>query len=91
MNYQAVVEKIVPGGRHGPYAVARCDELSNLGPITFSLKPEVWEEKAWPETGTVIIISNLTKKRAGWRATSARFFQPADEQQSKEKEGQSNE
>ena len=75
-GYKAVVEKILDG-KHEPYAVASCNEL---GSITFSLNPKVWEEKDMPELGMYVMLSDVRKKRAGWRAYSARFMRPCDEQ-----------
>ena len=75
-EYQAIVEKVFDNGRHGPYAVARA---RNLGSITFSLGKDVWDEKRWPETGTVVILREIIKKRAGWRAQHGRFATPSDE------------
>lgn len=72
---QAVVNKIISSGRHGPYAVAS----SEIGTITFSLRPPVWTEEGWPENGTFVILSDVRKKRAGWRAMSGRFVRPSDE------------
>ena len=77
-GYQAVVEKIIHGGKHGPYAVARCDELDS---ITFSLDGNVWQEKDWPEPGMYVMLSEVRKKRAGWRAQNGRFIEPSDDQQ----------
>ena len=79
--YRAVVEKIIPNGQHGPYAVARSDEL---GSITFSLDNSVWQEQGLPESGTYVVLSQMRKVRAGWRANSGRFMKPSDEQHSKE-------
>ena len=70
-----VVEKIVCKGNHGPYAVAE-DEL--LGSITFSLLPDVWQEKRFPERGSEVVLEDFQKKVAGWRAMSARFLRPQD-------------
>ena len=81
--YQAIVEKIISGGRHGPYAVARSDKL---GSITFSLNDNVWREEDWPEPGTYVMLSQVRKKRAGWRAQHGRFIEPADEQPATESE-----
>lgn len=75
-DYVAIVEKIIPEGPHGPYAVARSDEI---GTITFSLTPESWKEDEWPEEGTYIVLSKVRKKRAGWRATLGRYLKPSDE------------
>ncbi len=77
-GYQAVVEKIIRGGKHGPYAVARTDEI---GSITFSLDDNVWQEKDWPEPGMYVMLSQVRKKRAGWRAQHGRFIEPSDDQQ----------
>lgn len=76
-HYPAIVEKLVPNGRHGPYAIARCEEL---GSVTFSLEPPVWTEEDWPEQGMYVLLSQVRKKRAGWRAKIGRFVQPSDEQ-----------
>lgn len=70
-----VVQKIVRNGRHGPYAVVKDPEL---GSITFSLLPEVWNENRFPETGSEVIVCDFESKTAGWRAMSARFFRPSD-------------
>lgn len=75
---RVVTEKIISKGRHGPYAVARDDEL---GVITFSLKPPVWQESSYPEPGTMVDVSNVHMKKAGWRALSACFVRPDEQQQ----------
>ena len=77
-GYEAVVEKIIRGGKHGPYAVARTEEI---GSITFSLDDNVWQEKDWPEPGMYVMLSQVRKKRAGWRAQHGRFIEPSDDQQ----------
>ena len=69
-SYQAIVGKIIPKGRHGPYAVAHCQEF---GAVTFSLDLPVWQEEGWPESGMYVVLSQVRKKRAGWRAKSVRF------------------
>lgn len=70
-----VVEKVVRDGQHGPYAVARDHRL---GSVTFSLTSEVWIERRYPEPGSEVILEDFQKKRAGWRAMSARFLRPED-------------
>ncbi len=75
-SIQVVIQQVVKG-RHGPYAVASSNEIN--GSITFSLKKPFWEENDWPEKGMVVVLSELRKKRAGWRAMKARFFKPSDE------------
>jgi hypothetical protein len=77
---QAIVQKIILNGQHGPYAIA---ESETLGSITFSLEKTVWSEDQFPERGMVVILSTLRKKRAGWRAMIGRFLTPADEQPQK--------
>ena len=84
-EYRGVVEKVISRGRHGPYAVA-C--VSGVGLVTFALTDEVWGEKRWPDPGTLVVLSDIRKKRAGWRAESGRFVRPSDEQQQKEGEEQ---
>lgn len=75
-SYQAIVEKIIPRGKHGPYAVTRSEEL---GTITFSLSGEVWKERTYPEPGMYVVLSELVKKRAGWRSLLARYTSPTDD------------
>jgi hypothetical protein len=75
-EYQAVIQKIVPNGKHGPYAVAQSKEL---GAITISLDSDVWLEAEWPDPGTYVVLSKIRKKRAGWRAQHGRFLNPSDE------------
>lgn len=77
MEYRATVQKVLPRGRHGPFAVAFTDEDGRN--ITFSLDKPVWQEQTLPDPGTIVMLSQLSKKRAGWRASSARLFQPSDE------------
>lgn len=79
--YEAVVEKVIPQGRHGPYAVAR---HKDLGLITFSLNQNVWQESDQPECGTIVVLGEIRRKPAGWRAMSARFFTPNDQETRKE-------
>ena len=76
-SYSAVVQKVFPNGKHGPYAVA---SHADLGDVTFSLEPPVWEDVDWPDEGLTVVLSKIRKKRAGWRAYSGRFFGPSDEQ-----------
>ena len=76
-TYVAIVQTIVKNGKHGPYAVVQLDEL---GFVTFSLKEEVWTEKKFPELGSYVVLSDITKKRGGWRADHGRFLQPSDNQ-----------
>lgn len=72
---EAVVEKIIPEGKHGAYAVARSQAL---GTITFSLDSNVWREESWPESGTIVVLTKVSKRFAGWRALNGRLFVPSD-------------
>lgn len=76
--FEAVVQEVVQG-KHGPYAVALVD-MAGIKRATFALKSPVWEEGVLPEPGTVVVLNDFRKKRAGWRAESARFYRPSDEQ-----------
>ena len=76
---KAIVQAIVPGGKHGPYAVATSDELG--GSVTFSLGKDVWHELADPNPGVQVFLCDLQKKRAGWRAMYGRLLRPSDERQ----------
>ena len=75
---RAVVQKVILNGRHGPYAIATSEDV--IGSITFSLERAVWREERIPEHGIVVLLSDLQKKRAGWRAMVGRFLKPSDEQ-----------
>lgn len=83
-EHRALVEKVVEG-RHGPYAVAR---VERLGVVTFSLDQGVWPEKSRPEPGTEVMLTEVIKKRAGWRALHSRFVTPADEEEKNNKKQQ---
>lgn len=72
---EAVVQKLMDG-RHGPYAVATADGFD--GSITFALTEDVWTEDNRPEPGVYVLLSDLQKKRGGWRAKKGRFLTPAD-------------
>ena len=76
MQIMATVTK-VELGKHGPFAIAVSREVK--GSITFSLNDTVWQETSLPEHGTVVLLSGLQKKQAGWRATAGRFLKPSDE------------
>ncbi|MES3004525.1 MAG: hypothetical protein V4690_00260 [Patescibacteria group bacterium] len=77
--YVAIVQKVFPEGKHGPYAKARSEEVA--GSITFSLDISVWKEDRTPQEGDKVVLSKVRGKRAGWRAESGRFFKPSDERQ----------
>ena len=76
-SYKAVVQKTIGDGKHGPYSKASSDVLGAT--ITFSLLPNVWNESRLPEEGDIVILSEVRRKRAGWRAESGRFYRPSDE------------
>jgi hypothetical protein len=80
----AVVQKIVSKGKHGAFVVAKADKLE--GSITFSLESTVWQEQSYPEAGEMVYLTNLRKKRAGWRAKKGRYYNPSDEQIENRKE-----
>lgn len=75
---KAVVQKVILQGKHGSFVVATSEELK--GSVTFSLEPTVWMEEEYPEEGVCVLLGKLRQKRAGWRAKTARFFKPSDEQ-----------
>lgn len=74
--FVAVVQRVLPGN-HGRFAIATCDTF--VGSITFSLDSSVWLESSEPTNGMWVVLENLTRKPAGWRALSARFYRPSDE------------
>ena len=88
--YRAVVQKVVLAresqGKHerGPYVVTRCERFDDS--VTFSLDKDTWSESESPKPGTIVLLSKIVKKRAGWRANSVRLLEPADEQKAKSKQ-----
>jgi hypothetical protein len=66
-------------GKHGPYAVSILSYKGQEFSVTFSLNNDVWNQDTLPERGTIVILHNPTLKRAGWRASSARFYRLLDE------------
>lgn len=74
-SYRGIIENVILNGKHGPYAVVR---VERVGQITFSLDKIVWQEGGIPEEGTEVLLSDVRKKRAGWRAMSVRFVRPSD-------------
>jgi len=87
-SVKAVVQKIVPEGNHGPYAVATAEGVE--GSITFSLEPPIWDEPDWPKPGEFVLLHKFHQKRAGWRAMRARFFKPEDKQTANSRENAMN-
>lgn len=77
-GYTGVVEKVILNGRHGPYAIASVDQL---GSVTFSLDKSVWQENDLPGEGFQVELSDIRKKRAGWRAMTGRFVRPSNSNQ----------
>ena len=79
-KWVCIVQRVYPNGPHGPYAVAKAEEETPRlqGSVTFSLEPKenVWEEDAWPERGSKVILWDIRSKRKGWRAYKARFSRP---------------
>lgn len=79
-NVRAKVTKVDTDGRYGPFAIAVADGFN--GSITFFLGDEdLWPEASKPDVGDFVLLSDLRKKQAGWRAMKARFFKPGDEPQ----------
>ena len=81
-QFRAVVQAVAEG-KHGPYAIAEAEGLGMTpspfeGSLTFSISEGVWSENVWPSAGEVVVLSQLRKKRSGWRALKARFLQPSD-------------
>jgi hypothetical protein len=76
-----IVDRIVPDGPHGPYAVTKTDDPRIGGFITFGMGNEenAWTEKIWPSEGDAIHLSNLKKRRGGWRAEKARPWMLEDD------------
>jgi hypothetical protein len=79
----AVVQKIEDNGKNPGYVVTTSEKI--IGSITFSLDNDIWKENANPKAGEIVVLSQLRKKRAGWRALNARFYRPSDEEIRKEK------
>jgi len=74
---KAITQRVKEGREGRLYVVATTEELK--GSVTFSLDKSCWQENSMPERGTVVVLSELRKKKAGWRAMKARYFKPYDE------------
>lgn len=76
---EARVKEVVVKGLGGPYAIATPINRSDIdGSIIFSLDSSVWEERKWPEVGSVVVLGKLRREDAGWRAKEGRFWKPSD-------------
>jgi len=84
----AIVRKIIASGPHGPFAVTSSEGIE--GSVTISLNPPSWQEDKWPEGGSVVVLDDVCKKRAGWRANAGRFFRPTDESLTQQQGAKSN-
>lgn len=73
-EYECIVSGVLDG-KHGPYAVATCDEIEG-GTITFSCKEPVWTEKHQPKPGDVVLLFDVYRRRGGWCARNARLKRP---------------
>ena len=52
------------------------EDLRNMGSITVSLVPGVWNETEAPEAGVALRLRNLRMTKKGWRAMKASFVRP---------------
>jgi len=77
----AIVQGVLIGA-HGEFVVTKAEGIP--GSVTFSLSPGVWHESTWPEDGVMVVLADLRRKRAGWRAYHARYMRPSDQQQAKQ-------
>lgn len=71
-TFHAFVTGVDQNGQHGPFAYAHCNE-QNVD-ITFMLSADVWQGNSIPEIGDEVILWDLKKRHAGWRALGARFL-----------------
>jgi len=76
-EYLGIVEVVVTTkGGNNRYARAT---VANIGVVTFSLQPPVWQEDMpSPERGTYVVMSNIYRKKGGWRAERCRLLRPGD-------------
>ncbi len=87
-RYHGIVVKTDLAVPHGAYAVARDD---TLGLVTFSLDKNVWQEDSIPTEGEYVVMSDIRKKRNGWRACNCRYLRPEDTQETTETTARSTE
>lgn len=79
-----IVQNVEVAGKHGPFAVATVDGLE--GSVTFALSPPVWSAKDHPSPGSKVVLSDLTQKRAGWRAGGVKPYSFQDKEWAKKRE-----
>lgn len=82
-QYEGLVTSIA-NGKHGKYAVTKVEGCG--GSVTFSLDAKTWHEEKEPIIGDMVTLGGLTSRSSGWRASSARFFTPGDQQTASRKE-----
>lgn len=83
-------------GHEGPFVICRVigeyEGFPNALPVgtsvTFSVG--VWKDNPMAGNGTHVLLDNLSRKQAGWRANEARYLRPRDQRaesrEQKEKE-----
>lgn len=81
--YKVKVGERVPKGRHNTayWVTWPTNEQAKaaLGSITVEASRDAWEGKSPPNIGSGdYLVVRVKGKPAGWRAVSARFFQPED-------------
>ena len=71
-GYEAIVVKLIEAGKHGPYAVAR---LKDVGLVTFSLEPKVWQERDWLRVGDLCGPRGFDKETRRLASTTGSVFE----------------
>jgi hypothetical protein len=54
-------------------------DSTEYGIVTFDTSVEVWSRDTLPQTGEIVILSEMARFTKGWRAKTARPFVLADE------------
>jgi hypothetical protein len=75
---EARVTQVNLEGPRGPYFFAFSEDLGTY--FTCSLDSTVWQESRHPNTGEIVMLSDVTKTGGGLRANSGRFWRMSDQE-----------
>lgn len=85
---EAVVSSVVRKAKSGPHAVAKDSSGQFPGDIKIGLEEivrgeRVWQEKVYPQPGSVVVVSRLVRITKGWHANKARFRKASNQRKKK--------
>jgi hypothetical protein len=73
------VKATVTGISKAGYKTIAFADSIEYGIVTFDTSVKVWSRDTLPQTGEIVILSEMARFTKGWRAKTARPFVLADE------------